>query len=386
MVSWWHSDSGRNWRAAALLGLISSTFSTIVSQLTAARIGRDALVDWMSVAAIPLRDGMIQIEPSGSVLLAGILFHQWADFSWEVLFFGLMGRWTARLGPGTILLVAAPWAVFTSAAEWLFLVPLIPFWQPIFTLEQPYWIGFLVHVTSASMYPLFPYLKDWVSGRLPSPHRGFAAVWTGMAASGVMALGLLAFLGWHGRELPWTGSDEAFDRGYMRRMMNHHAQGIAVARLGAERAGDPRLRTAARLIAAAQTGENAIFEQWWRSWFTTPIEVCSPDESARMPGMLGPDQMERLRGADQASFDALFRDLMTLHHRGAIEMADEALHRAGDLRLRVMAHGIRHEQRGEIQLMHNLEGWAAVRSAIAALFLPAGAHPSDRGEAASGRT
>jgi hypothetical protein len=46
----------RRWRAAVYFGLISSTFSTLVSQLSAARIGRDAAVDWMSVAAIPARD------------------------------------------------------------------------------------------------------------------------------------------------------------------------------------------------------------------------------------------------------------------------------------------------------------------------------------------
>ena len=91
MVSWWRSPTGINWRAAALLGLISSTFSTLVSQFTAARLGRDAIVDWMSVAAIPFRDGMIQIEPSGWIIAAGIAFHQWADFSWEVFFFGVLG-------------------------------------------------------------------------------------------------------------------------------------------------------------------------------------------------------------------------------------------------------------------------------------------------------
>ena len=54
------------WLAAAELGLISSTFSTLVSQLFAARIGRDAAVDWMTVAAIPLRDGALSAEPSWS--------------------------------------------------------------------------------------------------------------------------------------------------------------------------------------------------------------------------------------------------------------------------------------------------------------------------------
>jgi uncharacterized protein (DUF305 family) len=377
MTSWWRSPSGINWRAAALLGLVSSTFSTIVSQLTAARIGRDAVVDWMSVAAIPLRDGVIQVDPSGWIIAAGILFHQWADFSWEIVFFGLFGFWTARLGPWAILLVAGPWALFTSAAEWLFLVPLVPFWQPIFTLEQPYWIGFLVHATSASMYPLFPFIRDWVAGDLPSPNRRFAAGWSGAATAGVLGLGILAFLGAQGRELPRMGNDEAFDRSYMRRMSEHHAQGIELARLGAERAQDPHLRMVARLIAAEQKGENEIFAQWWRSWFPDPMEVCSPEERAAMPGMLSPAEMESARQADAAAFDARFIQLMSFHHTGAIRMADQALRRAGDIRLRLMSHGIRHGQRGEVQLMHNLQGWPAVRSAIAALVLPAGEHPSD---------
>ena len=102
-----------------LLGLLSSTVSTLFSQLTAARIGRDAAVDWMVVAAIPLRDGALQVDPSGPVILAGILFHQWADFSWAVVFFGLLGRWTGRLGPWTLALVAPAWALLTSATEWL---------------------------------------------------------------------------------------------------------------------------------------------------------------------------------------------------------------------------------------------------------------------------
>src|SRR3954453_2529228 len=126
-----------NWLAAAELGLISSSFSTIVSQLFSARLGRDAFVDWMTVAAIPMRDAALSAEPSWSSILAGIAFHQWADFSWAVVFFGLFGRWTAKLSPWRIFLLAMPWAVFSSASEWFVLVPLLPFQQPLFTLQQP---------------------------------------------------------------------------------------------------------------------------------------------------------------------------------------------------------------------------------------------------------
>src|SRR3954470_2383739 len=147
--------TAQRWCAAAYLGLISSTFSTVVSQLSAARIGRDALVDWMSVAAIPTRDWALAAEPSVGSVAIGIAFHQWADFSWALVFFGVFGRWTSGLSPGAIAVVALPWAGLTSALEWFFLVPVFPFAQPIFTLQQPYWIGLLVHCSSAVVYPVF---------------------------------------------------------------------------------------------------------------------------------------------------------------------------------------------------------------------------------------
>jgi uncharacterized protein (DUF305 family) len=364
------------WRAAALLGLISSTYSTLVSHLTGPRIGRDSLVDWMVVAAIPLREGVIQVEPSWPVILAGILFHQWADFSWALVFFGLLGRWTGKLGPWTILVIAPIWALFTSALEWFVVVPLVPFWQPIFTLGQPYWIGLLVHMTSASMYPLFPWLRDRVEGR-PSPHGRFAAAWSGLAMAGVLAIGLLAFMGAQGRELAHSSSKEEYDQSYMRRMMAHHAQGIELAGIGVERASDPHLRNLARLMAASQKGENRIFAQWWQSWFGPVSAICSPDEMASMPGMLSRDELASARRTDESAFDLLFVRLMTAHHAGAIRMADEAIRKAGDLRLKLMAQGIRHNQRGEIELMHGTEGLPAVKAAFLALTASAGEHPAE---------
>ena len=110
----------------------------------------------MSVAAIPARDWALSAEPSISAIAVGIAFHQWADISWALVFFGVLGRWTARLGADSLAVVAVPWAIVTSALECFILVPLFPFWQPIFTLQQPYWIGFLVHLSSASMYPCSP--------------------------------------------------------------------------------------------------------------------------------------------------------------------------------------------------------------------------------------
>ena len=253
-------DSGtvRRWIAAAYLGLISSTFSTVVSQLSAARIGRDALVDWMSVAAIPTRDWALAAEPSVGAVAVGMAFHQWADFSWALVFFGVLGRWTATRGPAWLAVAAVPWAILTSSLEWFVLVPLFPFWQPIFTLQQPYWIGFLVHLSSASMYPLFFWLRRSPSERRALQGRAFLQIWSLAAIAGILLLGTSAFFAAYDRELPWIGRDPTIDQTFIRHMLTHHEQGILLAEIAAEKASDPHLRALSKLMIASQRGEARI--------------------------------------------------------------------------------------------------------------------------------
>ncbi len=353
-----------NWIAAAKLGLVSSSFSTLVSQLAAARLGRDADVDWMTVAAIPLRDGIMSSEPSWGANIGGIAFHQWADFSWALVFFGLFGRWTAELRPLAILALALPWAAFTSASEWFVLVPLFPFFQPIFPLQQPYWIGLLVHISSAVMYPLFAWLRYPFVTAPRSRDVNFARAWAVGGVAILALLGSIAGLATLGRELPWIGIDRAGDQDYMRHMTTHHRQGIALARLGAEHARDPQLQALAKLMVASQTGENRIFGAWWQSWFGTVMPACSAQELNDMPGYLTDEQMSEARSAAPDQFDATFVRLMSIHHGGAVRMADAEWHGRGDIRLRVMAHAIRHEQQGEIALMNVVSGVEAVRTAF----------------------
>jgi DUF305 family protein family protein len=59
---------------------------------------------------------------------------------------------------------------------------------------------------------------------------------------------------------------------------------------------------------------------------------------------------------------------MTIHHAGAVKMADDELRDGSDPRLRVMAHAIRHEQQGEIALMDCVDGENAVVLAVSNMF------------------
>jgi uncharacterized protein (DUF305 family) len=170
--------------------------------------------------------------------------------------------------------------------------------------------------------------------------------------------------GSHGYEPQWAGRDRDADQTYIRHMTAHHAQGIALARIATERAQDPHLRKLAMLMVASQTGENRIFETWWLSWFDTEMPDCSSDERAAMPGFLTQAEMRQVKAAPADQFDAVFVETMSKHHAGAVRMADQMWHSRGDLRLRVMAHAIRHEQQGEIALMHGASGIAAVATAF----------------------
>jgi uncharacterized protein (DUF305 family) len=117
-------------------------------------------------------------------------------------------------------------------------------------------------------------------------------------------------------------------------------------------------------MVASQRGETRILAQWWASWFEQPMPICSAEERAAMPGLLELAEIARLRSTEAPSFDQLFVELMTRHHKGAVAMADSELRNGSDPRLRLMAHAIRHEQQGEIALMQGVNGGAAVRLAF----------------------
>jgi uncharacterized protein (DUF305 family) len=151
-------------------------------------------------------------------------------------------------------------------------------------------------------------------------------------------------------------------------MVTHHEQGIMLASIAAERADDPHLRALSKLMVASQRGETRSLAHWWVSWFVEPMQVCSSQERASMPGLLDTADIAKPGSIDISSFDRLFVDLMTEHHKGAVAMADSLLRQGSDPRLWIMAHAIRHEQQGEIALMHGADGKFAVFLAFRNMF------------------
>jgi hypothetical protein len=123
--------------------------------------------------------------------------------------------------------------------------------------------------------------------------RTFFGVWSFGGICGIVLLAAAAQLAAYGHELPSVGRDPSVDQAFIRHMSTHHEQGILLASIAAERAANPHLRALSKLMAASQGGEARILAQWWTSWFGEPMQICSAQERAAMPGLLDAPSVDR---------------------------------------------------------------------------------------------
>ena len=145
----------------------------------------------------------------------------------------------------------------------------------------------------------------------------------------------------------------AADHAYVRHMIVHHRQALTMTKLAENHAAKARVRKVADRIRAAQ-GPEVKAMQGWRRTNGREAGGGSEHDHAAMPGMATGAQLDRLRAARGAEFDALFLDLMTAHHRGALTMARELLAEGNDVRVEEMAADVLAQQRAGIGRMKKL--------------------------------
>lgn len=85
---------------------------------------------------------------------------------------------------------------------------------------------------------------------------------------------------------------------------------------------------------------------------TTATSTADPEDTKDGASTLHemPDHSAHAMG-DDGPYDARFIDSMLIHHRGAVEMAQEALEKAEREELKIMAQGIIDSQNAEIEQM-----------------------------------
>lgn len=176
---------------------------------------------------------------------------------------------------------------------------------------------------------------------------------------------------------------------FMRGMIHHHAQALAMAGMAETHGANPEIQRLAARIINGQKDEIALMQRWLRDrgepvpqvteegrvtmgdaaghgghgdHAAHPDPAAAPEHGAgmhheRMAGMLTAEQMERLDAARGEEWDRLFLRYMIQHHQGALAMVEElfATHGAGqgDEIFRI-ASDIAAEQATEIDRMQRM--------------------------------
>jgi uncharacterized protein (DUF305 family) len=188
-----------------------------------------------------------------------------------------------------------------------------------------------------------------------------------------------AYAGQSLAEVEGTAFTEA-DVTFMQGMIHHHAQALEMTALISDRTETPAIRQMGLRMEISQKDEIGLMERWlrdrdldvpeWRHMVPGMERGAAMDHAAMdhgsmghdmMPGMLTPDQMAQLEGAEGRDFDRLFLELMIQHHEGALTMVRDLYNSPGAAQESIVYHfasEVDADQGIEIRRMRQLlEAW-----------------------------
>ena len=151
---------------------------------------------------------------------------------------------------------------------------------------------------------------------------------------------------------PSASPANAADVTFAQMMIPHHEQAVEMSEdILAKDGVDQRVVDLATQIKAAQDPEIKQLKTWLTAWGADE-GVSGMDHGTT--GMMSDDDMMALKEASGADADRLFLEQMTLHHEGAIAMAQTALDAGENADAKAMAQAIVTSQTAEIQVMKEL--------------------------------
>jgi uncharacterized protein (DUF305 family) len=123
--------------------------------------------------------------------------------------------------------------------------------------------------------------------------------------------------------IQYTTADVQFIQG----MIGHHGQAVEMTGLLAAHTASEEMRRLGQRIELSQQDEIKMMQHW--------LEVRGQEGPGphamhmMMPGMLAPEEMDRLASARGREFDRLFLEGMIKHHVGALTMVEELFSHEG---------------------------------------------------------
>lgn len=141
-----------------------------------------------------------------------------------------------------------------------------------------------------------------------------------------------------------------FDLQFIDTMTMHHQSAVEMARLVEKRSAHDELKKMASKIIDDQQNEIQRMKEWKEKWYPDKGDALNME----MPGMkesMKDMPMEKLEASQGQRFDAIFIDMMTRHHQGAVQMAQDALKKAQHKEVKDLATTVIEEQKKEITQM-----------------------------------
>ncbi|MSO48409.1 MAG: DUF305 domain-containing protein [Acidobacteria bacterium] len=158
----------------------------------------------------------------------------------------------------------------------------------------------------------------------------------------------------------FTDDDVKFIQG----MIHHHSQALLMVKMIGTHTKTPELGAMGQKIQLSQSGEIQAMKEWLTSrkqevpMLMADGTVMDHGDMPSMPGMLTADQMKKLDGARNATFDELFLTGMIQHHKGALKMVVDLREAGGGKEPNIgdFLNEVDNDQRMEIVRMYGLLG------------------------------
>ncbi|MEW9550017.1 DUF305 domain-containing protein [Nonomuraea sp. NPDC050783] len=169
------------------------------------------------------------------------------------------------------------------------------------------------------------------------------------AVLGLLLLVLAAGCGARGAEPPPLNAEDVM---FVQMMVQHHRQGIEIARLGAERATTPEVRTLAAAIETTQQDEVEMMLRWLHDW-EQPLQAGegAHDHHGGMPET-DARRIRALRGSGHFERDLLA--LLIEHQGDAARMAGNEVASGANPQVKAWAGQVERSREGQVGMMKEL--------------------------------
>lgn len=152
-------------------------------------------------------------------------------------------------------------------------------------------------------------------------------------------------------------SDAEFDLRFIDAMTPHHQGALDMAKEAKQKSKRPEIQKLADNILNTQNQELDQMKRWRQAWY--PKASANPVAYHSQMGHSMPMTQEQMKsmmmsldlGAADADFDLRFINAMIPHHQGAVTMAQDALAKSQQPKLKQMAQEIIQSQNAEIKQM-----------------------------------